>query len=114
MKCYRKILKISWTEHRTNKSIRDELRLEDHWLENFIKKQKLKYFGHLKRSEGLGKIILEEKIDGKRERGRPRRQWERDIRDAFDRSITEAGRWAFDRSCFRCAVEDATSIRISS
>ena len=67
MKCYRKILKISWTEHRTKKSIRDELRLEDHWLENFIKKQKLKYFGHLKRSDGLGKIILEEKIDGKRE-----------------------------------------------
>ena len=28
-KCYRKILKISWTEHRTNTSIRDELKLED-------------------------------------------------------------------------------------
>ena len=26
MKCYRKILKISWTEHRTNKSIKDELK----------------------------------------------------------------------------------------
>ena len=38
----------------------------------------------------------------------------RDIRDAFDSSITEAGRWALDRSRFRCAVEDATSIRISS
>ena len=65
MKCYRKILKISWTEHRTNKSIRDELKVEDQWLENFVKKQKLKYFGHLKRSEGLGKIILEGKIEGK-------------------------------------------------
>ena len=38
------------------------------------------------------------KIEGKRERGRPRRQWERDIRNAFDRSITEAGRWVLDRS----------------
>ena len=74
MKCYRKILKISWTEHRTNKSIRDELKLEDQWLENFIKKQKLKYFGHLKKREGLGKIMLEGKIEGKRERGRPRGQ----------------------------------------
>ena len=35
-------------------------------------------FGHLKKSEGLVKVILEEKIDGKKERGRPRRQWERD------------------------------------
>ena len=74
MKCYKIILKISWTEHRTNKSIRDELKLEDQWLQNFVKKEKLKYFGHLKRSEGLGKIILEGKIEGKRERGRPRRQ----------------------------------------
>ena len=70
MKCYRKILKISCTEHRTNKSIRDKLKLEDQWLENFVKKQKLKYFGHLKRSEGLGKTIIEGKIEGKTERGR--------------------------------------------
>ena len=68
----------------------EDYKLEDQWLENFIKKQKLKYFGHLKKSEGLGKIILEGKIEEKRERGRPRRQWERDIRNAFDRSITES------------------------
>ena len=61
--------------------------------------------------EKLGKMG---KIDGKRERGRPRRQWERDIQDAFDRSITEAGHWELDRCRFRRAVEDATSIRISS
>ena len=76
-------------------------------VRNFVKKQKLKYFGHLKRSEGLGKVILKGKIEGKRERGRARRQWERDIRDAFDRSITEAGRWALDRSSLcgrRCDV----------
>ena len=39
--------------------------MEDQWLEDFIKKQKLKYFGHLKRSEGLEKIILEGKTVGK-------------------------------------------------
>ena len=43
-------------------------------IEIFIKKQKQKYFGHLKRSEGLGKIILKGKISGKRERKGPRRQ----------------------------------------
>ena len=52
-------------EHKTSKSIREELKVEDQWLEDFIKKQKLKYFGHLKRSEGLEKIILEGKIVGK-------------------------------------------------
>ena len=27
------------------------------------------------------------------------------------RSITEVGRWALDRGCFCCAVEDATSFQ---
>ena len=43
----------------------------------------------MKRSEGLGKIILEGKIDGRWKRGRPRRHWERDIRDVFDMSLTD-------------------------
>ena len=59
-------------ENRTNTSVREELKAEDQWLEIFIKKT-LKYFGHLKRRNGLGKIILKGKIDGKREKGIPRR-----------------------------------------
>ena len=116
MKCYRKILRISWTEHRMNQSIREELQVEGQWLENFVRRQKLIYIGHLKRSEGLGKIILEGRINGKRERGpRPRRQWERDIEDTFNRPITEARRLALDRECDReSVVKDAISSRISS
>lgn len=36
-------------EHRTNKSIREEFKVENQWLKDFIKKQeaKLKYFGYL-------------------------------------------------------------------
>ena len=96
-------------EHRTNKSIREELKVEDQWLEIFTSKRELKYFGHLERSKGLGKIILKGKIRGKRERGRPRRQWERDIRYVFDISLTEVRRLAIDRNCSCCcAVKDAT------
>ena len=65
-------------------------------------------------SEALGKIILEGKIDGKRERGRPRRLWEKDIQDVFDMSLTEAGRLATDTNCFRCAVKDVRSYGIRS
>ena len=68
----------------------------------------------MKRSEALGKIILEGKTDGKRERGRPRRRWEKDIKDVFDMSLTEAGRLATDRNCFRCVVKDVTSYGIRS
>ena len=55
-------------EHRENKSIREKLKVEDKWLENFIKKRKLKYFGHLRRSEDLEKIIDEEDRWEKRKR----------------------------------------------
>ena len=103
-------------EHRTNTDkkstidfIREELKVEDQWLEISIKKQKLKYFGHLKRSEGLGKTVLEGKTDGKRERGRPRGQWERNIQNDFDMPITEIGRLTMDRNYFHCKVKDATS-----
>ena len=41
--------------------------MEDKWLEDFIKKRKLKYFGHL-RSEDLEKIIDEEDRWEKRKR----------------------------------------------
>ena len=74
-----------------------------------MRRLKLKYFGHLKRNQDcLEKIILDGKINGKKESGRPRRQWERDIRDVFNMSVIEVGRFAIDRDRFRCAVKDAT------
>ena len=59
----------------------------------------MKCFGHLKRREGLRKNILQGKIDGKRETGRPTGQWEWDTRNIFDMSVTEVGRLAIDRNC---------------
>ena len=44
-----------------------------------IRKLKVGYFGHIKRYESLEKHILEEKVAGKRGRGRPMRRWEQDI-----------------------------------
>ena len=39
--CYRKILNIHWSEHRTNESIYNELKVHSGELLNFVKKQKL-------------------------------------------------------------------------
>lgn len=41
---------------------------------DLYKETKAEVFGHLKRSEGLGKTVLKGKIGGKRERKGPRRQ----------------------------------------
>ena len=49
MKCYRKTLRISWTERKTNASVLEQLGVKAPQLLNLIKKQKLSYFGHIKR-----------------------------------------------------------------
>ncbi|BFZ05017.1 hypothetical protein BsWGS_08056 [Bradybaena similaris] len=81
MKCYRKVLRIPWTEKRTNAEIRKNLHIEEDWLLTNIKHRKLTYFGHIKRHNGLERIILEGQVPGKRKRGRPRRRWTQDVLD---------------------------------
>ena len=56
MKCYWKILRISWTERKTNASGLEQLGVKAPQLFNLIKKQKLSYFGHIKRN--IGTTIL--------------------------------------------------------
>ena len=108
-KCYRQILRVPWTDKRTNVSIREQLQIkEETWLLNAIKKHKMKYFGHVKRHDCLEKDIFEGIIEGKRGRGRPRRRWSQDITECLQTTVTEAGRQAQDRTAFRRAVADAT------
>jgi hypothetical protein len=102
------MLKISWTEKRTNKEILQQLRMEENWLLNNIAKRKLKYFGHIKRHNSLEKTIMEGSVDGKRRRGRPRRRWHQDITESLKMSTHEANRLAQDRDAFREAVKGTT------
>ena len=114
-KCYRRILRVPWTDKRTNVSIREQLHIkEETELLNAIKKHKMKYFGHVKRHDCLEKDIFEGIIEGKRGRGRPRRRWSQDISERLNTTVTEAGRRAQNREAFRRAVRDATCRRASA
>ena len=94
MKCYRKILRISWTERKTNASVLEQLGLKAPQLLNLIKKQNLSYFGHIKRHNTLEKLFLEGTCEGRRGRGRPRKRWTQDIGEWMGVSTVEAGRQA--------------------
>ena len=96
MKCYRKILRISWTERKTNASVLEQLGLKAPQLLNLIKKQKLSYFGHIKRHSTLKKLFLEGTCEGRRGRGRPRKRWTQDIGEWMGVSTVEAGRQALE------------------
>ena len=78
MHIYRRMLRISWTEHRTNESMLNEIGI-DRELVATIKKRKLQYFGHMITAQNLCTHIFEGHLDGARGRGRPRRRWEDDI-----------------------------------
>ena len=115
MKSFRRILRVPWTEKRTNVSILQQLgNIEENWLLNTVVKGKMAYFGHVKRHDSLERAIYEGIIEGKRGRGRPRRRWSQDITDRLNTTITEAGRRAQDRSAYRGAVADATCRRASA
>ena len=110
MKCYRKILRISWTERKTNASVLEQLGVKAPQLLNLIKKQYLSYFGHIKGHNTLEKLFLEGTCEGSRGRGRLGRRWTQDIDEWMGVSTVEAGRQALERGEFRQAVWEATSI----
>ena len=46
-----------------------------------VKRRKLKWYGHVTQSSGLAKTILQGTVQGGRQRGRQRRQWEDNIEE---------------------------------
>ena len=69
---YRRLLRISWTEHRTNVSILQELGTGQLLL-SIINQRKLRYIGHAKRNvqADLMKTVLQGKVHSRRKKGRP-------------------------------------------
>ena len=62
MRCFRKLLGISYKDHITNDAIRDTIRQAIGPYDDIlttVKKRKLKWYGHVSRSSGLAKTILQ-------------------------------------------------------
>ena len=70
--CWKKLLRVPWTARRSNQSILKEISPE-YSLDRLMLKLKLQYFGHLiGRTDSLEKILMLEKIEGRRRRRRQR------------------------------------------
>ena len=81
MKCYRKILHISYKDHVTNEEVRAKIQqaigpYED--LLTIVKRRKPQWYGHVSRSSGLH---LASTVKGGRRQGRQRKKWEDNIRE---------------------------------
>ena len=84
MKCYRKILHISYKDHVTNEEVRAKIQQatgphKD--LLTIVKRRKLQWYCHVSRSSGLAETILQGTVKGGRRRGRQRKRWEDNIRE---------------------------------
>jgi len=79
-KCYRKILKIGWTQKVTNKELYRKIQLAETLLQKVIQ-WKLRLFGHICIMDDSRKIktMVFEMIDGSNKNGRPHREWSDDI-----------------------------------
>ena len=84
MRCYRKILRISYKDHVTNEEVRAKIQQaigphED--LPTIVKRHKLQWHGHISRSSGLAKTISQGTVKGGRRNGRQKKRWEDNIRE---------------------------------
>ena len=75
MRCYRKILHISYEDHVTNEEVRAKIQqaIGLHEDLTIVKRRKLQWYGHVSRSSGLAKTILQGTVKGeanKTDRGR--------------------------------------------
>ena len=67
--CWRRLLRVPWTERTCNQSILKEIS-PGCSLEGMMLKLKLQYFGHLmRRADSLEKTLMLGKIEGRRRRG---------------------------------------------
>ena len=84
------MLRISWTEKRTNESVRGELGIErEETLQQTATWRKLSYFGHVMRSNGLEKELMTACGDGRRRRERPRKRWLDGVQEKSGMSLEE-------------------------
>ena len=66
--CWRRLLRVSWTERRSNQSILKEISPE-YSSEELMLKLKFLYFGHLiYRADSFEKTLMLGKIEGRRRR----------------------------------------------
>ena len=78
MRCYRKVLRISYKDHVTNEEVRAKIQQaigspED--LLTIVKRRKLHLYGHVSCSSGLTKSVLQGTVKGGRRQGRQKKRW---------------------------------------
>ena len=107
MRCYRRLLDISYKDHLMNEEVRNRIQnangVHDDLL-TMVKKLKLRWYGHTSRSSGMAKTILQRTVKGARRRGRQKKRWEGNIKEWTGMGFGDSLRAAEDREGWKGIV----------
>ena len=105
------ILGISYTDHVSNNKIWELLQREGHYeyLLSTVRRCKLMWYGHVVRSSGMSKTILQGTLPWSRKRGRPKMQWPDNVSQWTKQSLRELQNLAWDHRWWKQLVHSAQS-----
>ena len=83
MRCYRRLLGNYYRDHVTNEELRNTIRHAIGPYEDLIKtvRKIIRWYGHISRSTGLAKMILQGTAQGGRRKDRQRKGWKDNIQE---------------------------------
>ena len=112
MRCYRKILHVSYKDHDTNEEVRATIQqaIGPHKdLLTIVKRRKLQWYGHVSRSSGLAQTILQGTVKVGRRQSRQRKRRE-DIREWTGLEFVKSQRAVENREKWRKLVAKSSVV----
>ena len=113
MRCYRKILHISYKDHVTNEEVCAKIQQATGPHEDpltTVERRKLQWYGHVSRSSGLAKTSLQGTVKRGRRQGGQRKRWEDNIREWTGLEFGKSQRAVKNRETWRKLVAKSSVV----